>query len=238
MAMIVNNDEQGDKLSGINNYIVEPRVWVGKDLNLNSSTDLTPYVGFGYRFYYEELKNKIVDDAIVDGYLLEAKSNNVQTQYFYVPLGATLSLHSDSGWRVEMNAEYDILAWGRISYFAPKITYDSINIDSPAYTNAFRQGYGIRGSLKLVKEGNLFDYFVEPYIRYWSIRSSNTVNETASFEGTTILKCRNRKIRIVLLKSVFVSAWNFNQINLTNNQYYVKLNYLIKILSRSVQISI
>jgi len=176
---IENYDFTGDgKIKDVNNYIVEPRVWFGKDLNFGKLLDLTPYAGFGYRWYFDQLNNKFSDPADDDG------GNNIETQYFYIPLGAQLSFRPAVGWRIDMNGEYDFLAWGRITNFARNFTDDSQdNYSFPKYTNAFRQGNGIRGSVKLIKVGGPVNYFVEPYVRYWNVKASNMVMITAYNNG-------------------------------------------------------
>ncbi len=180
------NDGQGDKLKRINNYIIEPRTWLGKNFDLGSNDHLTPYVGFGYRWYYEDLKNKITDDEQIDGLNFQIQSNNTQTQYLYVPLGAQLSVSLFDGWRIDMNSEYDFLVWGRVTNYAPNFSVDSTKIYSPAVNNTLRNGYGIRGSIKIIKEEDSLNYFVEPYVRYWNIRSSNTVSDPFSIDGVPI----------------------------------------------------
>ena len=46
------------------------------------------------------------------------------------------------------------------------------------------KGYGIRGSIKLLKKGEKLDFVTEPFIRYWNIKKSK---ETAiTYSGTII----------------------------------------------------
>ena len=161
------------KIKNVNTYIVEPRLWVGHDLDFSMYDSLTPYIGFGYRWYYDELKNKFSDAEDDDG------GNNIQTQYFYIPVGAELSLRPIAGWRINLNGEYDYLVWGRITNYSSNFTVGSDNISSPEFNNTLGHGYGIRGSIKIIKEGYTFNYFVEPYVRCWNIGASKTVSATA-----------------------------------------------------------
>jgi hypothetical protein len=175
----------GGKTKNVNNYMVEPRAWVGKDF-IFDSTRLTPYVGFGYRWYFEELKNKMTDSEEINGLNFQLQSNNTQTQYLYIPLGAQLSVRPIGGWRIDMNGEYDFLVWGRVTNYAPNFSVNSFNINSPAVNNTLRNGFGIRGSIKFTKEEDACNYFVEPYVRYWNVRASNTVSDPFSVNGVPL----------------------------------------------------
>ena len=152
---------QGDKINSVNNYMVEPRAWLGKDLDFGELTSLTPYVGVGYRWYFDQLKKK-TDDAGDGGF-------DVQDQYVYIPVGAELSLHPVDGWRITLNGEYDFLAWGRVNNYISQYFPAVSNLN-----NTLKGGYGLRGSVKIMKEGDTFNYFVEPYITYWQINASKT----------------------------------------------------------------
>lgn len=156
------------KISSVDNYILEPRVWVGKDFNLGDRVRLTPYAGFGYRWYYERLKNKFTED-LNDG------GNDVQTQYFYLPVGAELTITPAEGWRVSLDGEYDYMFWGRITNYASQISSMVNN-----FNNTITNGYGLRCSIKLVKEYDKFNLFIEPYFRFWDINKSDTVNVIAA----------------------------------------------------------
>ena len=165
------------KIKSVNAYIVEPRVWVGKDINFGSSNSLTPYVGFGYRWNYEDLTKKFSDALKEDG------GSNIQTQYFYIPIGVRLSVRPVEGWRIAANSEYDYLAWGRITNYSASFSSGTHLLSVPEFNNTLRHGYGIRGSVKITKEGDTVNYFIEPYVQFWEINASNTVTATAHDNG-------------------------------------------------------
>jgi hypothetical protein len=150
----------GDRVKDVNNYIVEPRLWAGRDFNFGSKVVITPYAGGGYRWYYDQLKNKTGDNAGAGGW-------NIQTQYVYIPVGAQLSVHPAEGWRLDMNGEYDFLAWGRVTNYLSN--YESAASD---INNTLSHGHGIKGSIKILKEEGRLNYFLEPYVSYWQIRAS------------------------------------------------------------------
>ena len=154
------------RINNVKNYIAEPRAWFGKDINIASDVRLTPYVGAGYRWYYQQLKNKTSDDG--DG------GNNIQTQYFYVPAGAELSLRFADGWRILLNGEYDHLFWGAVTRYLSQ--YDP---DYATLNNTLKKGYGIRSGIKIIKENTSINLFAEPYFRYWNINQSKAADVMA-----------------------------------------------------------
>ena len=48
--------------------------------------------------------------------------------------------------------------------------------DAPGYSqtlyNKQSRGYGLRGAFKLAREGELLEFFIEPFVRYWHIEDS------------------------------------------------------------------
>ena len=60
-------------------------------------------------------------------------------------------------------------------------------------------GYGMRGSIKLVKSGKSFNLIFEPFVRYWDIHGSKA-GEDASMDslqfGLSTLKPDNNSLEI------------------------------------------
>lgn len=173
---------QGDRLRNVSDYIVEPRVWFGRDFSFGADNTLTPYVGFGYRWFYDRLKNKT--DVEDDG------GFNIQTQYFYIPVGAQVSVRPADGWRITLDSEYDFLAWGRVTDYLSDNGFGDPGLSN--ITNSVREGYGIQDSIKIIKEGVSVNYFVEPFVRYWNIKASNTV----SVDNVPIQENRNHTTEV------------------------------------------
>ncbi len=163
--------KEDGKVESVSNYIVEPRVWLGKDVDLNNVT-VTPYTGVGYRWQYERLQNKFVDESDPDTEML-----NQQSQYVYIPLGAEFSVTPVLGWRIVFGGEYDFLVWGRVTHYLSD--FDS---SLPDIHSTLDKGNGLRGSIKLVKEGEVVNFFVEPYFHYLNIKKS----KEATAAGVTL----------------------------------------------------
>lgn len=168
------------EINRVNDYMIEPRVWFGKNLFLGPNVTLTPYIGFGYRWYYEKLENDLSDDGAGNG------GNNRQTQYIYVPVGGNLSVRPADGWQVDFNSEFDPLAWGGVNNYSAAYTLNSNNISTSSNRETLRHGYGVRGSIKIVKEYNAINYFIEPYIRYWNINSSKPGTTSELVNGAPV----------------------------------------------------
>ncbi len=153
--------EGSGEIDDIGNYLLESRLWMGKDLKLSSMLRLTPYAGIGYRWLYDDSGGKVSTTGAL-GY-------DRQSQYLYVPIGGELMVTMPDGWRLSLNGEYDHLVEGKqTSYFSEFVGFADLE-------NKQEKGYGIRGSIKLVKMASGVNYVIEPYIRYWHIQDS-TVN--------------------------------------------------------------
>jgi len=176
------NYGDGDKLRDIDNYILEPKAWLGKDFNFGSYGDLTPYLGVGYRWFYEALKNKI-ELTDEDDPSLQMISNDMQTQYLYIPLGVNVSFRPAEGWRIDMNSEYDFLVWGRVTEYPLDFTDGSLSLSSSSINNTLHNGFGLCESIKIVKGVDSFNYFIEPFFQYWDIRPSKA--SYFSIDGVT-----------------------------------------------------
>jgi hypothetical protein len=183
------NYYQHGQINNANNYVAEPRIWIGKYLKINPFLDITPYAGFGYRWEFDQLHNEISDGSYDGG-------SHVQNQYFYVPVGAQAGIHPADGWHLVLNGEYDFLAWDENTNYAYSFGSGISATDAPKYSLHTRQGYGIRGSIKIVKEGDVVNYFVEPYIRYWYIKLPDTVTYGQGVQAVTVQYTKNSTTEI------------------------------------------
>jgi hypothetical protein len=140
---------------GINDYMVEIRSLMGKDFFFNNrSTVLTPFFGAGYRSLFDSLfENKPY------GY-------NRHIQYLYVPTGMEVTNDLSHGWSIQTDAEYDIFFRGYVTSYLGEIGYGDLH-------NTQSSGFGMRGSIKLIKKSDHFNFTLEPFVRYWSIHASN-----------------------------------------------------------------
>jgi hypothetical protein len=157
------------QVSNLNDYIAEPRLWLGRDFTPFDFTRLTPYVGLGYRFLFDHLGQ--VSD--IGGY-------DRTSEYLYIPLGFEISNQSIAGWQFGLNTEFDILLQGwQESYLS------NINSSYPNLNNKQNSGYGIRGSLDIIKKMEHMNILFSPYVHYWNIRRSKftTAVDTSSQIG-------------------------------------------------------
>ena len=154
--------------SGINDYIVEPRIWFGKDLMLNSNARVTPYVGVGYRYLTDQMGG-------------HSSANGQDTfdrrqQYLYLPLGTEIAFIPAAGWEMRINGEYDYLIRGWHTSTYSQIPTPDATLKFPDITNKQMNGFGLRGSVDLIKRGDRVNFTLSPYVRYWNVRHSNTVS--------------------------------------------------------------
>ena len=154
-------------LADIPDWTYEIRLLGGKDFLLGDSFRITPLIGFGFRYLNDDAGGMQASSGSY-GYEREA-------HYFYIPLGLEMTTRIADHWTITPSIEYDIFIQG---------TQDSHLSDVPGgfpdLRNKQHQGYGVRGSIKLVKEMNPFSLVVEPYIRYWDIQDSDTATVAGS----------------------------------------------------------
>lgn len=152
-------------ISGINDALFEIRGLGGMDFVI-STTTVTPFAGLGYRFLSDNLSK---DPA---GY---RRFSN----YFYSPIGVETKTPFGNGWAGGVKFEYDVFWYGRqYSYLSD---YNSAFND---VANDQDKGYGLRGSIRLSKENERFNFIVEPYVAYWNIDESN--KSSVTLYGTAV----------------------------------------------------
>jgi hypothetical protein len=139
----------------------ETRLVVGADYPLSGKNiTLTPYAGLGYRY----LKDDNGGQRTTTGHW----SYDRESQYVYIPLGIDIERTFEAGWKTVFNLEYDIFVDGQ---------QRSHLGDVPGYSetleNDQNEGYGYRGSIKVIKETPVVNFVVEPFTRYWHIKDSN-----------------------------------------------------------------
>jgi hypothetical protein len=144
--------------------IFEVRAVTGIDLLLGPSISLSPFVGLGYRYLYDDLRGyNVVGSTAYFGY-------RRYSQYLYVPVGLTLRLQAGGRWVVAPTVEYDGFIRGRQE---SKLTDTGIS-GSQDVTQEQRHGRGYRGSLMLETDRFAFG----PWAHIWRIKDSEV---TAGF---------------------------------------------------------
>jgi len=168
------------EINGINDYMVEPRAWLGRDIMLAPSVQLTPYAGIGYRYLYDTLSKGS------GGY-------DRRSQYLYMPVGFETHFQMPDDWQIGFNAEYDIFIRGwQTSYLG------DANSLYPTLHNSQRNGFGLRGSLDFIKKMDRVNFLISPYIRYWHIKKSEIATASNDFYEFAGLEPDNNSTEIGL----------------------------------------
>lgn len=168
----VDYDSNGTgSIDNIWDYIIEVRGTAGYDLQVLNSTRVTPYLGLGYRFLRDELGGEVSTTNAL-GY-------DRQSAYFYLPIGVKTMTPLTNEWFVGLNVEYDIFLDG-----TQKSELGDAIAGLDTLENDQDQGYGVRGSIQVVKSSDRYDFFIEPFIRYWNIKQSDT--KAVTYSGTPI----------------------------------------------------
>ncbi len=148
-------------IKDIDDYMIEVRLLLGYDMLPSETTMVTPYAGFGYRNLNDDSSGKRSSRGAL-GY--ERSSN-----YYYLPLGFDLKHQINAGWQIGVNGEFDVLLFGQ-----QKSYLSDVSTSYPDLTNDQKRGYGLRGSVPIIKVGSKFNFVLTPFIRYWNIKDSET----------------------------------------------------------------
>ncbi len=157
--------------NGIDDVEFEARALVARVLPLDAQgTQLTPYVGLGYRLLSDQLGGKTTSTGAI-GY-------DRLSQYQYMPLGLEMRFGLAPGWSLKPTAEYDYFLHGTQDSYLSQVSSSLSDLH-----NTQHSGYGWRGSLMARMDGTRPIEF-GPYVRYWNIRQSDT--QPISFRGVTV----------------------------------------------------
>ncbi len=148
------------QLKDEDNYVFEIRGVAGYDYLAHERLLLTGYGGFGFRY----LNNDSSGRRTTTGALGYERAS----RYLYLPLGVEALCQITPSWKMMTNLEWDIFLDGKqTSYLS------DANTSFPNIENDQDRGYGLRGSLRIIKVGNGLDLFLEPFFRYWRIHDSD-----------------------------------------------------------------
>jgi hypothetical protein len=138
-------------------FITEARVVDGYDFLAGESVALSPYIGFGYRYLYNDLSGYSSTGAV--GY--ERISN-----YIYVPIGVTLRFRAAERLVIAPTLEYDWFLRGRQESYL-----SDTGLGYSDATNTQKDGYGYRAYLMFETRR----WALGPYMHYWKIKDSDRV---------------------------------------------------------------
>lgn len=141
----------------IEDWIGEARVAIGRDYLPSDSVALSPYIGFGYRYLFNDSRGYTSTGAI--GY-------RRYSQYYYVPVGVTSRFRAGEQWVVAPTVEYDWFLSGR-----QETKLSDTGLGLPDVTNKQHDGRGYRAYLMLETRRWAFG----PWLQYWKIKDSEIV---------------------------------------------------------------
>jgi len=144
-------------MDDVPDWIGEARVVVGRDYLTGASIALSPYIGFGYRFLYNDLRGYSSTGAV--GY-------RRYSHYYYVPVGVTARFRAGERWVVAPTVEYDWFLSGR-----QESKLSDTGLGLPDVTNDQKNGRGYRANLMLETGRWAFG----PWFHYWKIKDSEIV---------------------------------------------------------------
>jgi hypothetical protein len=137
----------------------EGRVRGGYSFNLRGGDSISPYLGVGTRYYWDEGKG-VVTSLGAEGY--DRKITQV-----YMPVGFTYLHAFGNGFTLAPNLEYDQLLWGHVSSRLGTIP------GYPNVVNIQHDGWGARGDIMLGWQQYGLNWQIGPFLRYWDISASN-----------------------------------------------------------------
>ena len=144
-------------MDDVPNSIAEARAVVGKDFLVSDNVALSPYIGLGYRYLYNNLRGYSSTGA--DGY-------RRYSHYVYVPVGVTLRMRTGGQWVIAPTLEYDAFLGGK-QYSKLSDTNSGLSDAS----NKQNDGRGYRAYLML-ENGH---WSFGPWLQYWNIKDSDIV---------------------------------------------------------------
>jgi len=163
--------ENSGTINDIDDYVWELRLLGGKSFQVFTKSALSPYIGAGFRYLNDDISGKI---SSIGAYGYERESN-----YFYMPIGIEIITPLDKSWSFSAVLEYDYFILGKQKSHLSDV--------DPGYNdleNDQKSGYGLRASVTFEKKGKNLDFSIEPFIRYWNIKDSETADIT--YYGTYI----------------------------------------------------
>ncbi|MGC2517834.1 MAG: outer membrane beta-barrel protein [Burkholderiales bacterium] len=137
--------------------ILETRAAVGRDFFPGGGVSLSPYLGLGYRYLFNDLRGTSSTGAI--GY-------RRYSTYVYVPLGLTTRFSAGESWVIAPTVEYDYLIRG-----TQKSQLTDAGLGFTDATNEQDKGRGYR--LSLMVENGFWAF--GPWTQYWNIKDSDIV---------------------------------------------------------------
>jgi opacity protein-like surface antigen len=135
--------------------IIETRGVAGMDFFPGNRVSLSPYLGLGYRYLYNDLRGRSSTNAV--GY-------RRYSNYLYAPVGVTIRFDLGNRWVLAPTVEADIFILGK-----QKSQLSDANLGLNDVTNTQKRGSGYRGYLMVEKDHLAFG----AWTHYWNIKDSD-----------------------------------------------------------------
>jgi len=158
-------------IDDIIDYMLEFRGVAGYDIPVFQASRITPYMGFGFRYLNDDSGGETTTTGHF-GYEREAN-------YFYLPIGLETHTPFNDGWALDMTFEYDVFLGGKQKSHLGDAVAGLNTVE-----NDQKDGFGLRGSIKMIKETEKVDFYFEPFIRYWHIDDSEV--STITYSGVAV----------------------------------------------------
>jgi outer membrane protein with beta-barrel domain len=146
-------------------WTAEIRGVVGRDYVMGERYALSPYIGLGYRYLYNDGRGYTSTGHI--GY-------RRYSQYWYVPIGLTMRMRAGSQWVFAPTVEYDAFIGGK-----QKSELSDTGLALNDATNRQDRGRGYRVYLMVESRNWSFG----PWLHYWNIKDSDVVSIGGGFAG-------------------------------------------------------
>lgn len=167
---------------GIPDWNFETRALLGYDIPFSEDFRLTPVLGLGYRYLYNEFS--VVPARTINGTRYYSGYDREST-YVYIPLGLESESRFADDWSLLLKTEVDFFVWGvQVSHFENMVDNTGSSGGYDQLENVQKRGWGWRGSARLARKTGPIDIFVEPFIRYWHINDSEWKSITAGGSET------------------------------------------------------
>jgi len=145
--------------------IAEARGVAGMDFPSGSGVSLSPYLGLGYRYLYDDLRGRSSTNAA--GY-------RRYSNYLYAPVGMTIRFDLGKRWVLAPAFEADIFILGK-----QKTRLSDASLVLNDVTNTQKHGSGWRAYLMLEKDHLAFG----AWMHYWDIKDSDVQPTGAGTAG-------------------------------------------------------
>ena len=141
-------------------WIVEIRGLIGYNFSVRSGSILTPFTGFGSRYWNDQVQSRYAYER--------------EVSYYYSPIGLMFAAPLTDNWNWGIEAEYDLFWGGRVESHLSDLGAGWSDAENEWDVG---DGYGVRGSIWFA--GDVHDNLgmrIEPFVRYWDIDDSDIDN--------------------------------------------------------------